>query len=111
MRFTSAKYLAVISGGVCVTILCVYCFLENGSSDSNLRETISETLSLKSNVSSEEVRSVGFWVAATSSGKNGNLLKNVAMSAPMPTEPPFSGDRYATDDTYLHSVMCAVLEE
>ncbi|XP_038633861.1 alpha-N-acetylgalactosaminide alpha-2,6-sialyltransferase 2 isoform X2 [Scyliorhinus canicula] len=82
-----------------------YFLLDNRAAPSKLKETISETSSLKTNISSEEVRLVEFWVAVPSSGKNGSLLENVEMStsAQIQTPPPFPGDRYATDDTYVHS--------
>ncbi|XP_078081857.1 alpha-N-acetylgalactosaminide alpha-2,6-sialyltransferase 2-like isoform X2 [Mustelus asterias] len=100
MKFISVKIILALSG-VCVTTLFVSCLLLNRSLHSKVRVTTYEAASAKNNLSSEDVRRMEFWVF----GKNGSLLENVAKetSAPIRLEPPFPGDLYATDATYLHS--------
>ncbi|XP_067860076.1 alpha-N-acetylgalactosaminide alpha-2,6-sialyltransferase 2 isoform X2 [Heptranchias perlo] len=84
-----------------------------------MERTFLEATSVKSNETSEQSIQIkprgNFWDATESSEKNasGSLLKDathagdgknaVTQKQSTTTEPPFPGDRYATDDTYLHS--------
>uniref|UniRef100_UPI00398F354A alpha-N-acetylgalactosaminide alpha-2,6-sialyltransferase 2 isoform X1 n=2 Tax=Pristiophorus japonicus TaxID=55135 RepID=UPI00398F354A len=81
------------------------------SAGSNLRELSSETISVTSIGSIQGIH-VNFWGVFRSSEKGAGLLKNATgagdgTSAPTrkltTTEPPYLGDWYATDGTYLHS--------
>ncbi|XP_067914519.1 alpha-N-acetylgalactosaminide alpha-2,6-sialyltransferase 2 isoform X2 [Heterodontus francisci] len=113
-RFTAVQKFMVLSGSS-VTLFLVYCVFLQATPNRYLREIFPKTTSVKSNTSEESVQTiirVNFWDAVNSGEENdlGNLLKNATngTSAPIQkqvtiTEPPFPGDHYATDDTYLHS--------
>ncbi|XP_060700785.1 alpha-N-acetylgalactosaminide alpha-2,6-sialyltransferase 2 isoform X2 [Hemiscyllium ocellatum] len=73
-----------------------------------LRHVNSKPTNVRSSVTSEKSKTiiaVNFWGVDTKSGGIESLLRNATNGtrAPVTTEPPFPGDKYAIDDTYLHS--------
>ncbi|XP_048466844.1 alpha-N-acetylgalactosaminide alpha-2,6-sialyltransferase 2 isoform X2 [Rhincodon typus] len=100
------RYLILVI--VSLIPVLVYCFFLNGSSNSKLREINSESTNVKHNVTPEETKTIiamNFWGADTKSRRIESLLRNATNGtrAPVSKEPPFPGDKYAIDDTYLHS--------
>ncbi|XP_072414871.1 alpha-N-acetylgalactosaminide alpha-2,6-sialyltransferase 2-like [Chiloscyllium punctatum] len=106
MSTSVQKYFILVFGSL-MTVLVYFLFL-SGSSISKLRHINSKSTNVRSNITSEKSKiiiAVNFWGVDTKSVRIESLLQNATNGtrAPVTTEPPFPGDKYAIDDTYLHS--------